>query len=835
MYIYKPVNSALNRDEIQALSDKMNISPLLAQLLWQRGITDEISAAEFLHPSLSQLHDPYALPDMETAVHCIKAAVQDSVKIAVYGDYDVDGITSSAIMLSILHDMGADAIPYLPDRFSEGYGLNSDAVYKLHEQGIGLIITVDCGITAVEEIKLARELGMQVVVTDHHHCSDKLPDAQAVVNPHRPDATYPFASLAGVGVAFKLACALIGLDAAMDYIDIAALGTVADIVPLVGENRVIVKYGLQRIKDNPRLGIKALWQAAGLKDDISCINTEHIAFQLAPRLNAAGRMSSAIKGLKLLMSQDTDETAALAKDLDADNRRRQSIERQIIQEAIGMIDDTVDLRRDFAIVLAKEGWHQGVIGIAAGKLAEMYHRPVLMIALSDGIGHGSARSIPSLDLYQTLIQCRKYFVAFGGHAQAAGFSILEEDVNALRRKLNDVLSDVLSPQDVMPLIYYDADINIEDISPATLDELSLLEPFGDANEEPVFLIGAAPFKDMREVGADKAHLKLCLTQGGADLDCIAFRNGNKYQELCCCQRLDVIGSLELNTWNGVQKVQLKAAHIRPSIDKRNLDAFICQYYDNITDGFIADNVEISGDASSIDDILESNAHTEQRDQWLIEHISDNINNLILVNTQGQLAHLLHILRENKTLEIMDMHYNSAGNDSVVYNRILVNAELSTLNLKPFTHVILYDVPFSASYILKLADEITDQELHIIFGADQLKDNIEMLKQWTLSRGDMEGLYKALRYAARRSAQYNIKADLLIEAAGITAHKLIKGLDIFQQLSLLRYSMLPDGMVYICMLPYSRKMNLRDNAIYSAMERLQKAFKDFEKYVKIKYN
>lgn len=833
MYIYKPVVSSLDLSQIRFLSGKLNISLLLAQLLWQRGITDETVAAAFLSPDLSHLHDPYALPDMGAAVQCIKAAVERGRRIAIYGDYDVDGITASVVMFQALKALGAETLIYLPDRFAEGYGLNSDAIYKLYSQDVNLIITVDCGITAIEEVNLAHQLGMQVVITDHHQCADEIPHAEAVVDPKRRDSSYPFPSLAGVGIAFKLACALVGLDVAMEYIDMAALGTIADIVPLLSENRVIVKYGLQHMKNNARIGIKALWQAAGLKGDISCINTENVTFQLVPRLNAAGRMSSAVKGLKLLMSQDTDEAMILAKQLDADNRQRQNIERQILQEAVDMINNTIDLRHERAIVLAKEGWHKGVIGIAAGKLAEMYHRPVLIISLTDGQGHGSGRSIPALDLYQALDSCKKYFSAFGGHAQAVGFSISEEYVSVLRQQFNAVLSQILLPKDMVPAISYDARIYIKDISPDLLNELSLLEPFGYGNQQPVFLIGDAVFKDMREVGADKSHLKLCLTSDGVDLDCIAFRNGHKYQELCKCRNIDVVGTLETDQWNDMERIQFKAIHIKPSISAQTLDGLIGQYYDNISDGFINDIIATSS-IKSIDSIAYHKISVSERDQWLFQHLRNSMYNLILINTPGQLQHLLYALKEQDMLELFDIHYNAADDRAGVCNRILINAELANLNLKAFSHIILYDVPFSVNYISRLADMLSDQELYILFGPDQLKDAAMALEQWALSRRDMEHLYRALRFAARKSMQYTIKASLLMETVHLPSHKIYKALGIFQRLSLLKYSFLPDGLIYICMMPNHGKIDLTSDMVYNAMEHMQKAFKDLERYVKMKY-
>jgi len=833
MYIYKPVTTKVDATKIYELSEKLNISSLLSRLLWQRGITDAATAAAFLNPSLSNLNDPFLLPDIDIAVECIKQAVADGDKIAVYGDYDVDGISASAVMLNTLQKMGADVIYYLPDRFTEGYGVNPDAIYKLHEEGVRLIVTVDCGITALEEVELANRLGMCMIITDHHTCLDELPNAKAVINPHRPDSIYPFSDLAGVGIAFKLACALVGQETAAGYIDIVALGTVADIVPLIGENRVIVHYGLQHINNAPREGIKALLSVSGLNNPVGAWN---IAFQLAPRLNAAGRMSSAAKGLEVLLCEDADKALGLARSLDADNRQRQNVEKQMLEEAMAIINSDIDLRHERAIVLAKEGWHQGVIGITAGKLADMYHRPVLMVALADGQGHGSARSIPNLNIYNALNQCKKYFLALGGHSQAAGFSILKEDVSAMRRKLNEILENLLTYEDIIPVINYDLDIALSDISPKLVDELKLLEPFGTDNKEPMFLIKNVPFKDMREVGTDKAQLKLCLSSGGQDLDCIAFRNGNKYQELYKCKGVDVIGSLEFNTWNGMQRVQLKAAHVRPSNDEINLAAFVDHYYDNITDIFVRDNTDLQDDDLYIKDLLKTKFNSsEQRDEWLINHLKGSMNNLILVNTPFQLNHLLSELRAHDLINVIDRHYNCVGNDAVIYNVVLVNAELSSLDLKPFANVILYDVPFSSSYIAKLADKIIDQQLYLIFGHDQIESNKEVLVQWALSRREMEHLYKALKYAGRRSLRYNINIKALEQALAITKQKIYLGLDIFKRAGLIDYAAAPDDLLYITLLQHDGKVDLFSDPKYEAMQTLRKSFKNFEKYVKIKHD
>ncbi|MDD5422570.1 MAG: single-stranded-DNA-specific exonuclease RecJ, partial [Candidatus Omnitrophica bacterium] len=468
------------------LSSALNISKITAQLLANRGVTDAALASDFLRSSLSSCHDPFLLKDMDKAVYRIKKAIAGNEKMLVYGDYDVDGMTGVTILYSALKNLGAIVDSYIPNRLEEGYGLNTNAIKRAHKDGVTLIITVDCGITSFKEIEHAGAINIDVIVTDHHEIVEsRIPSAYAVVNPLQESCSYPFKHLAGVGIAYKLVKALYENTPffAEDFLDLVSLGTVADIAPLIGENRTLTKYGLDELNRRGRVGLKALMDVSGLKD--KDISSGHIGFMLGPRINAMGRIGSPQKALELLLSDDSSAAAKIAKIMDAENRSRQKIEAKILDEALSKVEREVNFKYHRVIVLASEGWHSGVIGIVASRIADRFYRPTILISLDGKLGKGSGRSIDRFHLFEYLFRCREILSGFGGHEAACGITIEKDRIDDFRDRINEEVSKDVDENVFIPGLDIDIDIPLSMLSENVISEIESLSPFGPDNPRPV--------------------------------------------------------------------------------------------------------------------------------------------------------------------------------------------------------------------------------------------------------------------------------------------------------------------------------------------------------------
>lgn len=553
--------SAYDEQQARDISRQCRVSPAFARVLCSRGLTTPAAVEEFLNPDLSRLHDPFALPDMDVAAARLARAVEAGEPIRIYGDYDVDGITAVALLVSVLRASNANVDYYIPNRLAEGYGLNAEAVERAAADGIKLLITVDCGITAHEEVALASSLGVDVIVTDHHETGDSLPVCSAVINPRRSESSYPFDGLAGVGVAFKLASAFWDRFAPhapeadpQRFLDIVALGTVADVVPLVDENRVIVSKGLAMMASTPNLGIKSLIECSDLGG--RQIKAGHISFSIGPRVNAAGRLGDPGLGAKLFLTDSAEEAARLAGMLDEENRRRQQIEFDILKQAWEPVSK-MNVNSTGAIVLGSTDWHSGVIGIVASKIAELTFRPTVLVAFEGDVGRGSGRSIPGFNLYEALGECSDLLLKYGGHAQAAGLSIKSSELEAFRQRLNELGCDRLSRGDLVPTMKVDGELSEDDIRLELALELSRLEPFGLGNPTPVFVSRNMLVLDSRQVGTEGRHLRVKLGRGQRVVDGIGFRMGSSHSKVARqAAEVDVAYSLEVNEWNGRTTVEM---------------------------------------------------------------------------------------------------------------------------------------------------------------------------------------------------------------------------------------------------------------------------------------
>lgn len=542
------------QEHIERLVNDLHIEPLIARLLVVRGLTQSDQARRFLFGDESDFHDPFLLHGMETAVNRIQEAIRNRQKIRIYGDYDADGVSSTALMSRVLSYLGADYDYYIPNRFTEGYGLNIPAIQKAIEQGTELLITVDTGISAVEQVDFARSAGLDVIITDHHEPPEILPEAFAIVNPKKPECNYPFKMLAGVGVAFKLAHALIG-RVPEEWYELALIGTVADLVPLLDENRLIVKNGLQRINDNPSTGLRTLLRYAGAKDGE--ITTTSIGFGVAPRINAGGRLDSADEGVKLLLTDQEQEAEHYAHSLDQLNRERQKLVEETTAEAIEAWESRPSTEDDQFIVVAKPGWNVGIVGIVASKLVEKYYRPAIVLSIDSdqGKAKGSARSIEGLDLYQSLSDCKDLLLQYGGHTMAAGLTMSAELVHQLRERLNTIASTQLSEDDYIPISRIDAECTLDEVDLPFVEQLEQLAPFGIGNPSPKWLLTGAKVVEVRTLGKTNNHLKLQLS-GQRRLDAIGFQWAHVSSGIALQSEPQVVGELQINEWNGLRRPQI---------------------------------------------------------------------------------------------------------------------------------------------------------------------------------------------------------------------------------------------------------------------------------------
>jgi single-stranded-DNA-specific exonuclease len=562
--VWKIINNTSGEAEL--FSRALGISPLLAQLLLNRGIAETETARQFLAPALDQLHDPFLFRQMERAVNRLRQAITDNEAVLIYGDYDVDGITSISLIVRVLAKfMPGRLLYYIPKRLEEGYGLHLCSLEKAFARGVRLIITVDCGISAIDEAAYLKAKGIDLIITDHHEPPETLPDAYAIINPKVPDCGYPFAQLAGVGVAFKL---LQGLAREMpelkprldNNLDLVAFGTVADIVPLIEENRILVKYGLERLNQTDNTGLRALIEVLGLKDRE--INCGHIGFVLAPRINAAGRLGNPSIGVKLFLTADVLRAKQLAKNLDQENQNRQEIENAVLAEAQAQLEAEPQLAEEHALVLAGEGWHLGVIGIVASRLVELYHKPVILIGLDGAEGRGSGRSIAGFNLFAAVDRCGEFLTKFGGHEFAAGLSIERARIPEFKTAFLKLAKEWLRPEDLQPTLRVESMVELNGVTLDLVRELEKLAPCGPSNPTPVFGCRALNLVGTRSVGENGKHLKIKVKSANIIREGIGFNLGFLYPELAANQEVDLAFSLEENVWNGSTTVQLNLKDVR---------------------------------------------------------------------------------------------------------------------------------------------------------------------------------------------------------------------------------------------------------------------------------
>ena len=553
-----------NSDEklVDEICEKYNLNKVIGKIIVNRHVVNDEDVRIFITPTRDDFHDPFLFKGMDIAVERIIKAINNKEKILIYGDYDVDGITSTTVLKKYLMDRGISVDTYIPNRLHEGYGLNKNAIDTIKERNIDLIITVDCGISAIEEVDYAVNLGMDVIVTDHHEVGEKLPNALAVIDAKRKDNTYPFRALAGVGVVFKLIQALsikleIKPEEYLKYLDLVCVGTISDIVPLEGENRTIAKLGLMLIKVTRNLGLRELIKSSGYKE----IDSNTISFGVAPRINACGRMGHEEEALKLFLAEDLESATKITKELNEYNTLRQSTEKAIYEEAVQEIDRN-HLDEKNSIVLGGKGWHHGVIGIVSSKVTDKYYKPSILLSFEDNIAKGSGRSVPGFDLYEGLTKCEDLLEKYGGHSMAVGLTLKKENLEKFKERFEQIAKEK-NIKELVPIIYIDDELKLKDINMDLVKSISILEPFGEANKVPLFLIRNLKIDSIRALSEGR-HLKLTLRDENFVINAIGFELGYLAEEYRIGDRIDVVGTLEINSFNGFSSIQINMKDIRKS-------------------------------------------------------------------------------------------------------------------------------------------------------------------------------------------------------------------------------------------------------------------------------
>lgn len=584
---------------VEDIARKHKLSTMMATILVNRNIVRDEEIRRFLEVDKDKFHDPFTMKDMDVAVERILQAIATRERITIYGDYDVDGITSTSILYMFLQENQVDVSYYIPDRLEEGYGVNEEALSRIKEDGTSLVITVDTGITAVAQTEYAKEIGLDMIITDHHECQEELPDAIAVIDPKREDCSYPFDMLAGCGVSFKvihaLAIKLGQVDTIWKYLDIVAVGTVADIVPLVDENRVITKLAFKTMLNTWNIGLKALIDVSGTKKGDK-ISAGIIGYRIAPRLNAAGRLGDAKRGVELFTTKNLQEAVTIAESLNEENLKRQELEQQITEQAINLIEETIDVENTKVIVIASEAWHHGVIGIVASRITEKYYRPTILLCIEDGVASGSARSVDGFSIFDALSSAKDVLTKFGGHEMAAGMSLEAKRVNVLKERVNSYATMHMGKDTLNPKMHADMEIPIDEINIAMIEEILRLEPYGMGNPEPKFIC-KGKVNDIRRIGKESTHLKMQVHENDYILDSIGFGMADYYDYIERTEPVALLGSLSINEWNGTKKPQIMLKDIN-----------IHNTYITETQGYLMNFLKMRGDGfaeEQIKDIVQT--------------------------------------------------------------------------------------------------------------------------------------------------------------------------------------------------------------------------------------
>ena len=754
------------------LNKKMKISPEIGQILKNRGINNEEDAEIFINPSLDYLRDPFLMKDMEKAVDRIEYAIKNNQNIWIYGDYDVDGVSSTSVLCLYFDSIGFPVKYYIPNRLEEGYGINEDAIEVLKNQGCDLLISVDCGITSVKEVELANQLGIDVIITDHHEVQDEIPNAYAVINPKQENCNYPFDMLCGCGVAFKLIQALTPAEefktSMYNYLEIVTLATICDIVPLVDENRIIVKNGLKLMKDGINLGLKELIKVCGI--DTDKIGSSHVGFSIGPRINASGRLGYSYLGVELFTTKSKEEAIEIASLLEDKNNERQMIEAKMYQEAEDIINSDERYKDDKVLVIANKGWQHGVIGIVASKLTEKYYKPTILLTMEDEEATGSARSIKGFSIFDTLVKCSDLLEKFGGHEQAAGLSMDKNNIDELRKRVNEIADYNLTDEDMIENISVEFELNEGSIDFNLIEELHSLEPFGMSNPSPRFIIRDLEIRSIFRMGKEKNHLKLNLEKDKV-YECVGFNMAYMAENYEVGDKVDVLFQLDENNYMGNRKIQFLLKDIRLSYPKntsKNINSI--KLFESLKPCIESKDIEIKNKNINI---------CGSKDINIFDYINDK--SLIIVNSINGFFKAVSDL--SLTEYEFDINYNIIEkiNDKV---QLIFFPYIDKIDLKRYNNIILYDYLYDIEEYSFLY-EYTNNQCEIIKYYDE-NDLIyinNIVNSIIPSREEFIALYKLVsKYREVNINILEIKSNL-----NIAPIKLFAMLNVFKELELMNFN------------------------------------------------
>ncbi len=842
---------------------ELGISPLLARLLINRGVDDLQKAKLFMNPGLDQLHPPRMMKGIEEASERIKYGLANRERIVIYGDYDVDGLTSTALLMSALRNLGGSPRCYIPNRLSEGYGLTEDSLNKIREDGVDLLITVDCGITATKESHLAKKLGIDLIVIDHHRPKEELPQAVSLIDPKQEDCNYPFSELTGVALTFKLAQRLFeayGKDSSLaySYLDLVALGTIADIAPLISENRILIKEGLKALSNTQRPGLRALISSAGLEGRE--LSVGQVGYIIAPRINAAGRLSDPRSALKLLLSDSPEEAQRLALKLNYENAERQRLEKKILEEALALCEE-IDFDKERVLVLAHPDWHFGVIGIVASRIVERLYRPTILISLENGRGRGSARSIPNFSIFKALVECSSYLIKFGGHTYAAGLEIESDKIADFREKINLIASQWLEEKDLIPSLNIDAKLSLEQVNLELAEELEQLAPYGNGNPKPIFASYDLVATDCQQMGRGGDHLRIRFREDNWVREGIGFRMGDKLEAFLspAWPRIDIAYTLDAERREGGKRCSLKFTDLKIKEAELDNESFLEGLFQRARDILRISSYRRSEldiiygrfkEAFSVDHKISRSSPLPIIDKRSIADKRGVLRELISSSSERTLIYLLRVEDAINLADILRWEFPEKRNSIAYYHLGLARStqyrikdmfsrgdiriiSLSTgcreMELEESSErVIFYSLAPELAWWQEEGRELSRRReipIGLLFGEEDIHYNE---KVWDIIAPELDtlrSLYKVLNSRQRTSIGLSSSdIDIITRQVSLSAYTVSVGLDIFRELKLIKQER--EG--YISLVPVSHKVDIFSSNIFSERQSIKTAGREWER-------
>ena len=796
------------------LSKKINISPEISQILNNRGIENEKDAEIFMNPSLEYLRDPFLMKDMKKSTERIKKAIENKERIYIYGDYDVDGVSSTSILYLYFKSIGFPVKYYIPNRLEEGYGINEDAIKKIHDDGCDLIITVDCGITSVKEVELANELGIDVIITDHHECQSEIPDAYAIVNPKQEDCNYPFDMLCGCGVAFKMIQALTDEEefktSMFDYLEIVTLATICDIVPLIDENRIIVKNGLKLMKEGKNLGLRELIKVCGI--ETNKIGSSHIGFSIGPRINASGRLGYSYLGVQLFTTDNEDEAKEIANILEGKNIERQMIESKMYKEAEEILSSDERFKDDKVLVIAKEGWQHGIIGIVASKLTEKYYKPTILLTIEDGEATGSARSIKGFSIFDALVSCKDLMNKFGGHEQAAGLALDAKNIDELRVRINEIADYNLSKEDLIENIKVEYELKEDSATLDLVDNLHKLEPFGLSNPSPRFIMRDLLLTNIFKMGKNKQHLKI-IVENKKSYECVGFNMAYLADNFQLGDKVDILFQVDENNYNNERKVQFLLKDIRLSHPKSAVtNNLSMKLFEKISpenkDSLYSVNTSEEDLVIDIDGDKNIN---------IFDYIEEDT--LVITNTLNGFYRALSDISLTDVEYEINFNYINEKNNKV---QLIFSPNIDKIDLKRYNRVILYDYLYNKEEYSYLNKNILNSDNIIKYYGEEDKIYLKnIIDNIVPSREEFINIYKQMLM----SKELHLNLDEIKRVFKILPLKTFIIFKVFKELNLLNFEINYEGnivAIYLLQKP-DKKLNLDESLILNNLKALKQEY------------